>query len=293
MDDTATLEPSPTQPPAASPDPAATLEPAPLKAQDQPGGEPAPAEGDKGGAPEPPAWATVETAEALFEHESVKPLHEERVSAARESGKKEGASDTHKRLQPLLDRQQDTLRGLDEKVGRFTTDWNRLTRAKDEAGNPAVDPARLQDLIDDNREALAALGGMSREEGVWSGAAGLVAELANAMNSDTFSSDFRPRLERKKRGDTDTAIFTDMVDAIADSAKKPLQGELKEAKAQITRLEGEAAQAKRNGQPSPATPPGGGGGGPKGRAEEDAILMNPETPIATIREITARRKGAA
>ena len=287
---------SPAQTPTDSPEPVAPLEPAPLQGQEQPGGEPAPVEGGEEGAkppeaPEPPAWATVTEASELLDHEGVKPLHEERLNAARETAKKEGASETHKRLQPLLDRQNDTLRGINDKVDNFTTQWNRLSRTKDAEGNPVVDPARLQDLLDDNREAFAALGGLHRNEGIWSGAAGLVKELADAMKSDTFTSDFRPRLERMQRGDTDSSIFTDMVDAIADTAKEPLQAELKEAKAQVKRLEDEAAQAKRNGQPAPANPPGGGGGGGKTKAEEDELLMNPATDINVIKAIWARRKG--
>ena len=286
---------SPGQTPNDSPEPTATLEPAPL-AQDPPSGEPAPVEGGEPGAQEPaepPAWAAISDASELLELEGVKPHLEERVNAARETAKKEGASETHRRLQPLLDRQQDTLRGIDEKVGRFTDGWNRLARTKDAEGNLTVDPARLQDLLDDNREAFAALGGMHRTEGVWSGAAGLVKELGDAMKSDTLASDFRPRLERLQRGDTDSAIFSDMVEAIADSATKPLQDELKESKAQITRLESEAREVKRNGQPAPANPPGGGGGLGKSKAEEDDILMDPATHIDTIREITARRKATA
>jgi hypothetical protein len=220
----------------------------------------------------------------------VKPLIEERLNTARETAKKEGASETHRRLQPLIDRHHDDLRGIDEKVGRFTDGWQRLTRAKDAEGNPVVDPARLQDLLDDNREAFAALGRMHRDEGVWSGAAGLVKELGDAMKSDTLASDFRPRLERLQRGDTDSGIFTDMVEAIADSAKQPLQEQLKEKDAQITRLESEAREAKRNGQAPPANPPGGAGGG--GRSE-DELLEDVTTPIGTIREIMARRKAGA
>jgi hypothetical protein len=287
-----TTELSPGQTPTGSPDSTTTLEPAPL-AQEKPDGEPAPVEGGEPGAqkPEPPAWATISDASELLDHEGVKPLHEERLSAAREEGKKEGASETHKRLQPLHDRQQDTLRGIDEKVGRFTDGWTRLARAKDAEGNPAIDPARLQELLDDNREAFAALGGLHRNEGTFSGYAGLVKELAKAMNSDSFGGDFQPRLERVYRGDTDSAIFTDMVEAIADEAKQPLQDQLKEKDAQITRLESEAREAKRNGQAPPANPPGGGGGGGTSREQEDEILSNPETPIGTIKEIMARRKG--
>jgi hypothetical protein len=287
-----TTELSPGQTPTDSPEPPATLEPAPL-AQEKPGDEPAPVEGEKVGAEktEPPAWATISDASELLDHEGVKPLYDERVSTAREEGKKEGASETHKRLQPLHDRQQDTLRGIDEKVGRFTDSWTRLSRAKDADGNPVIDKAALQDLLDDNREAFAALGGLHRNEGTFSGYAGLVKELAKAMNSDTFGADFQPRLERVYRGDTDSAIFTDMVEAIADEAKKPVRDELKEAKAQVKRLEDEAVQVKRNGQAPPVNPPGGAGGGGTSREEEDKTLMNPETPIGTIKEIMARRKG--
>jgi hypothetical protein len=292
-----TTELSPAQTPTDSPEPTATLEPAPLSepAQAEPGGEPAQVEGEKVGAEktEPPAWATVSDASELLDHEGVKPLHEERLNTARETAKKEGASETHRRLQPLIDRQQDTLRGIDEKVGRFTDSWNRIARTKDAEGNPVIDKAALQDLLDDNREAFAALGGLRQSEGMWSGAAGLVKELADAMKSESFTSAFRPRLERMQRGDTDSSIFADMVDAIADSAKEPLKAELKERDAKITRLETEVREAKRNGQPSPANPPGGGGGGGKSVAEEDDILMNPETHIDVIREITARRKARA
>jgi hypothetical protein len=286
-----TNELSPGQTPTDSPAAEAPLEPASLT-QDQPADAPAPVEGGDAGAeePKPPAWATVSDASELFELEDVKPLHEERLNAARETAKKEGASETHRRLQPLIDRQLDTVRGINDKVEQFTSQWNRLARAKDADGNLAVDPARLQDLLDDNREAFAALSGMHRSEGVWSGAAGLAKELGDAMKSDTFASDFRPRLERLQRGDTDSAIFTDMVEAIADSAKKPLQAELKEAKAEIANLKDAARAAARNGQPAPANPPGGAGAGASmTRTEEDAILLNPESDMNLVREIRARR----
>jgi hypothetical protein len=52
----------------------------------------------------------------------------------------------------------------------------------------------------------------------------------------------------------------------------------------------EGRAQKRNGQPVPAEPAGSAGGG--GRSE-DEILMDPETPITRIKEIVARRKGAA
>lgn len=280
---------SPAQTPTDSPEPVAPLEPAPLQAQEQTGGEPAPVEGGEGGTekPEPTAWASVPTAEELFEHESVKPLHEERLNAARETAKKEGASETHRRLQPLMDRQQDTLRGINDKVEQFTSQWTRLSRAKDAEGNPTVDPARLQDLLDDNREAFAALSGVQRSEGVWSGAAGLVKELADAMKSDTLLSDFRPRLDRMQRGDTDSGIFADMVEAIADSAKEPLKAELKEAQAQVKRLTDEAAQAKRNGQAPPANPPGGAAGGGGNDKER---MMDDNTSIEDLKALVARQK---
>lgn len=290
MGDTTALG-SPAETPTDSPESTATLEPASLQTQEQPSGEPAQVEGGEGGAQEPeaPAWATVTEASELFEHESVKPLHEERLNAARETAKKEGASETHRRLQPLIDRHQDTLRGIDGKMEEFTKQWTRLARAKGTDDQPLVDPARLQDLLDDNREAFAALSGVHRNEGIWSGAAGLVKELADAMHSDTFTSDFRPRLERMQRGDTDSSIFPDMIEAIADSAKQPLKDELKEKDAKITRLEGEVREAKRNGQAPPANPAGGAGGAGKTRAEEDEILLNPESDINVVKEIRARR----
>jgi hypothetical protein len=166
-----------------------------------------------------------------------------------------------------------------------------MARAKGEDGQPAVDLARLQDLLDDNKETVALFNEERRRDGLWDGAASLVKELGDVVKSEALLSDFRPRLDRLSRGGTDSSIFTDMVDAIADSAKEPLKDELTEAKAKITRLETEVREAKRNGQAPPVNPPGGGGGGGKSKAEEDDILMNPETPIGTIKDIMARRKG--
>ncbi len=288
MDDPNALA-SPAPAPTDSPEPTTPLEPASLQTQEEPGGEPAQVEGGEGGTkePEPTAWAGVTEASELFEHESVKPLHEERLNAARETAKKEGASETHKRLQPLLDRQNDTLRGIDQKVGDFTTAWTRLTRTKDTEGNPVVDPARLQDLLDDNKDAFSALSAVQRNEGVWSGAAGLVKELADAMKSDSLLSDFRPRLDRMQRGDTDTAIFSDMVDAIADTAKEPLKAELTEANAKIKRLEDEAKATQRNGQPAPANPTGGAAGGGGNDKER---MMDDKTSIEDLKALVARQK---
>lgn len=284
---------SPAQTPTDSPDPAATPDPEPLQAQGEPSGEPGQVGDGEGDAPKPGpvAWATIPEASDVIEHESIKPLVEERVTTAREQAQKEGRNQAFKELQPLHDRRVDEMRVIGEKIGRFSADITRMARAKGEDGQPAVDLARLQDLLDDNRETVALFNEERRKDGLWDGAASLVKELGDVMKSEALLSDFRPRLERLQRGGTDSSIFTDMVDAIADSAKEPLKAELKERDAKITRLEKEVRDAQRNGQPDPANPPGGAGGGGKSKAEEDEILMNPETHISVIKEITARRKG--
>ncbi len=291
--DPTALEPSPTPAPTDSPEPAATLEPASLQTQEQPGGEPAQVEGGEGGAQktEPTAWASIPEPADVLEHESFKPLVEERVATAREVAKKEGHSEAHSRRQTLFEREAGEIQGAKEIADRFVTTWERLARTKDEAGQPAVDPARLQDLLDDNKGVFSKLSEIINSDAHWVGAQKLVNTLAQAMNAPDFATKFVPRVDRFRRDVEDAGLWTDMVEAIADSAKKPLQEQLKEKDAKITRLETEVREAKRNGQPSPANPPGGGGGAGKTKAEEDEILMNPGTDINVIKEIWARRKG--
>jgi len=255
--ETATLA-SPAETPEGSLDTEATLQSAPQEAQAESTTEPTSPEGEEGGVePEPPAWASVSDAEALFEHESIQPLYEERLNAARETAKKEGHSDAHRRMQTLFERQSQDLGEIKANADRFTREWQRLTRAKDETGNPAVDPARLQDLLDDNAGVFAKIAEVVNGDANWVGAMQLVNTLAQAMKSPEFGQDFGPRLDRFRRGLEDQGLFAEMVEAIATGAKKPLQQELAEAKAQIKRLEDDVRASKRNSQPPPAEPGGG------------------------------------
>lgn len=270
MQQTETLTPpsdSPTTPPEGGLVPAAAPEAAPPDAQPKPGEEVTPPKADEPGAEPPkeepppaPPWATTDNVEALFEHEAVAPKFQERVDGARE----EGQSDAQRRMQPLLQKQQESLQAIDGRLDKFVSGWNRMVKAG------TMERDQIEELLDEHKDTFAALGGTHQELGRWAGANSLVYELAQALKSQEFTSEFQPRLAQLQRGLADPTLFEDMVKQIAKEATKPVKEQLAEATAKIERLETEARQAGRDTTKPPAEPPGKAAGGGLGQPRDEA-----------------------
>jgi hypothetical protein len=295
-DDTTTLtEPKPlagdtASPPSEDPAAEAALQPPPDGAETKPGDAPAPSDGDEGETkepetPPPPAWATLTDPDEVLAHETLAPRIAEREDAALEKGRTEALETMREANQAREER----LNAIDGKLGRFVGEFNKLSRLGPEGERPLITKEALGDLMEEYRDMFAAITGEGQDLGKWSGAAGLVNELAKAVKSEDFGEKFRTRLTKMQRGLTDPTLFTDMATAISVEAKKPLQEEIKELTAKVERLEVEAKTAERNGTKPPAEPAGKGGGGTMTRAEEDAILLDPESDLKLVKEIRARR----
>lgn len=276
---------SPTETPAEGlvPDPAQQAAP---DAQPKPGEEATPKAAGDGGAREPPAWSKSPDVDTLFQHAEIEPHIKTRVEAARSEGASEGQKEAQRRMQPLLNQQHEQLQGIDGKVSGFVESWNKLVRRGPDKGG--LERSEVEELLEDHKETFAALSGQHQELGKWAGANGLVYELSQALKSPELATEFQSRLGQLQRGLTDTTLFEDLGKAIASEATKPLKDELAEAKATITRLETEAKNAARNGNPPPAEPAGvgatGGGGTPKTLAEAQALHVQGKITNAQMRE---------
>ncbi len=257
--DTLTTEPlaeEATKPSGEDPAAAAALQPPSDGTETKPGDGPEPSgdgDGDtpKKEAPPAPVWAAITDPDELLRHEEFAPRIAEREVAAQDKGRTEALETMRESHQAHEER----LNAIDGKVGRFMGAFNKLTKGE----NPITVEA-LSDLMEEHSEAFDALRGVGQELGKWSGAAGLVNGLAEAIKSEEFGSKFRSRLSKMQRGLTDPTLFSDMASAIAGEAKKPLQDELKELKAQVERVEVEKKTLERNGTQPPADIAGKGGG---------------------------------
>jgi len=218
-----------------------------------------------------------------MEIEEVKAHVGQRLEETREAAHKEGRSETQKRMQPLLEEQRGLLRTIDAKVGDFTTSWNKLVRKE------IIDRSEIEDLLEEHKDTFAALSGQHQQLGKWSGANALVYELSQAIDSDEFAQEYQSRLRNLQNGLADDKVFPDMVAEIAKAATKPLRDELTEARATIKRLEIEARADIRNGQQPPVAVDGRG---PDQSRSDTDVLLDPVTPLATIKAIRQRQNAA-
>lgn len=249
--------PTPASPetPASGPGPEA--EPKPTGGEPGAGGEPQqPAEGE----PQPSGWWTsMESPEALWEHEEAK----SRLTESDREGFKRGRSETQQRMQPFLQQQTKHLSSIDGSVQTFVREFNKVTRAKDASGDLIFEPQALSDFLHEHDSTFDALKGVHQEAGKWLGAKGVVAEMSKALDDSGFYTEFADRLEGMSQGMTDPTLFPDIVERITASAKEQwIKTERPKLEKQVReRMEAEGRAADRNEGRPPAKPVGGGGGG--------------------------------
>ncbi len=284
--DTATLTESPTKSPEESLTADTALQAAPLEAQPKPDEPVTQTEGDDSGAEKPEEapprpFAEVETTEALFEHEAVAPVYNERIETARGEARKQGQAEALARVQPIQDRNAATLSSIAEGVEAVTNGLKRMVRAGQ------LEENQLDDLMTDHKASFEGLRGVHQEIGKWVGANGIVGGLATVLNSQDFRTEFTSRLGSMERGLADEQVFSDIVKAISDEVAKPLKAEITElkAKAEVAVIE-KRREAREETKP-PASPAGGAGGTKNTQQEK----LDPNTSVERLMEIRNSEKG--
>lgn len=205
--------------------------------------------------PEQPAWAGLSSREEVLEL----PEFKEHVSKREESARDEGRSETHRRMQPFLERQT----GHIQQVAKNTQEMRDALLDLQDSGN--IDVAELNKWLRRNSDTIAALNGVYGEAGKWAGVRGLLQQLSQAAGNPELVSRFDSRINEISHsnwdyGDPDPHIWGDMFKAFTASAVRPVQEKLDEAHAKILRLETENNHLKRNGQPVAAAVTGTAGG---------------------------------
>lgn len=285
---TATLSPdaAPSDPPPGPVDEKLSLPPD--------GGAPAPDAAPEAGGPEgsddgetpPIPWAETPTADELFEHEAVKPLVEERMTAAREEAR-DAALDEASNMGDFLQRQEETLKSATGRINAFANEFDDLA----EAGG--LDEKKLGRLIEQHglEQHLLAVRGAQQRVGDFNGVTRvLTALLSESGAEDALTKRLLKRVERIYSNQGDEALPADVVKAITKAAVAPVREELDKANATITRLTAEAGNAQRQGkQPVPNV--SGGGGGGKGRSDSD-VLKDPHATAEQKKEAYRRKHGA-
>ncbi len=275
MEDTETAAPQ-TPPQEELPSPVAPVEPEtpqPVVEEQAPPGEQVVA--DK----TPPTWG--QTPSEALEHEDFQPLLEERDKTNYDTA----YTDIQSRLQPVVTRNRETL---DQILESSKTVLTTLKRASED-GN--LDQRTVEDLLTTHRPTFEALNGAHRAVGVRQALDG----LAQAVGI-TLSPSVELAYNEWSAGKTPTSDF---IQEFAADVKATTKSELRavEEKAedkgyQRGLKEGHAAnvQQQRANQPpgGPNLAPGAGTGG---RSDKE-LLLDPTTPIETIREIRTRQRLA-
>ena len=252
-------DPAPTPPSPATPASGPGLAAEPTPEGGIPGAEGEPQQAPEG-EPQPSGWWTsLETPEALWEHEEAK----SRLADSDHEGFQRGRTETQQRMQPFLQKQTQHIASIDGGVQKIVQAFNKIAKAKDAAGDSIIDSQALSDLLDEHASTFDALRGVHQEAGKWAGAKGVVAEMSKALNDSGFFTEFDERLEGMSQGMTDPTLFPDIVERISAAAvKQALEKErTKTGKQKNTRQEAEDRAVARGGTPPPAKPTGGGGGG--------------------------------
>ncbi len=258
------LDPQPTASPAATP-----VESAPVEAA------PAPETTEEGGGEEPtPDQLLTNLAEHVQEREQAK--HAE--------GKKEGASETHTRMQPFLQRREKAMDHINQGIKDFASDFSEWRE------DPTTDIKALDRLITKHKDTFETLGQVQLEQGGWQGWAGFLNNISAQFKSPELAQEFLPRLQHMMQGDSDEGFWPDFYERVTDTARKEgfEEGRKKGNKETETRL---AAEARANGRSGEAPPPkvaAGAGGGGKSDTEK---LLDPATPYLELVEIRQRQRA--
>lgn len=265
-------------PPQGLPDPTSPTSAADVPASDNGTAAPASTQGDNAGegqgqtlpggdtaaTPTVQPWADAQDVDAVLAVESVAArITEQRAEAiteATETGRKTAQS----QLQPLLQGNQQRLNDINKGVKGFVRSWNAGIKAGD------FTQAEATAIIEEHRDTFEALAQVQLESGRWEGRGEWI-NLAGKIDP-SIPSEFGPRFQAVQQGLDDPTFTDDFLKAVAKAGVDPIKAELKEANANIARLENEAREAGRTANPAPVKTGGLGGGSQINNADHQKWL---------------------
>ncbi len=267
--------PDPVDPPPAAPasDNGATEPASPQGEQGEDKGLPQPEPTTEATPTETPPehpWAGAADVDAVLAVESVaervKTMAEEGITNATEEGRRTAQS----QLQPILQANQQRLEGIDKHLGDHARAWNKLVKSG------GITQEEATDIIEANPGYFDALRGVQLENGRWEGRGEWI-RLAGEIDA-SIPTEFTPRFQALQSGLDDPTFTTDFLKAVGKAVADPIRAELKEAKANIERLESQARTAGRTETKPPATL-GGRGGASAAAIGPDAIIQSPTSTV--------------
>ncbi len=140
---------------------------------------------------------------SFFEHETVKPHLEERLTSARE----EGEQATLKRLHPLEEKRTQSYQGVQDFTRTFLTGWQKVVK-------DSPDPEALAEFVEGHPAEFAALSGVHWQEGASFGGSAVLSDLAKVAGiSDEdlapIADSMRYALQEQVAGRTPDMTFSD------------------------------------------------------------------------------------
>lgn len=215
------------------------------------GGEPQPGEvspGD-GGEPSPLPWLEAQDVGQVLAIEAVA----SEVKTREETARRNGQSETEKRMRPTIQQTQETYAGIQDQMRQFGLSWNKLIR------DGTVSQEAVEQLFESHGGTFAALVGVQQDMGIWKGITQVIERTFDHLGDSGAKADFTQRVERLRRNMVDESFTEDFVDRVREAAAAPVREQLKEANATIARLEEDAKRDGRTSQPAPANISGRGG----------------------------------
>ena len=218
--------------------------------------------------------------EQLPEFESDPEFTDWREQTEKEARKK-GLSEAQSRLQPMIQRYQSLSATAAQGINEMGT------LLKKAASQGLLDAETLTEALQPNSAAWQALNNISHEEGTFTGAKGLLYDIAVAADSNEILQTFMPRIDAVRIGDDSrNAVAADLLDAIkADAEKKAEERGYKRGLAEAKKLGSEEAkQGARTGKgPDMAAK---NAGASKSDFEK---ALDPKTPISEINKMLASK----
>jgi hypothetical protein len=265
-EDTPTLAPPETPIPTEAPVPE-TVTPTPPEPAAQ-------AEGVEESVEPTVAWADTPDIDGLFEIEEVKTRHTKGIQEAHD----QAYSEIQGHMQPAVQANKQTLDQINAATESIRTTLDRA------AEDGALDKRAVEDLLRTHRSEFAALNQQYQTTGYWEG----VKQYITSLLGDAAPT-FLTRLERMQQNVPDPMFAADIQkslrsqghkDGYDEGYKKGLK-ENRDAASERGKLEA------RKGQGANLTP-----GSPAGGTKDDnARLLDRNTPIEELREIRARQRA--
>ncbi len=230
-------------------------------------------DGDAGDGGAAFAWPSAPEAESdvgsFFDHETIKPHLEERLTSARDEGEQVAL----KRLHSNDEKRTQNYQLVADNTNTFLRGWQKLVK-------DSADSAALGEFFEENRAQFGAIGGVHWQEGAAFGGSAILADLAKVAG--VSESDLAPIAESMKyalqeqvAGRTPDMTFSDrflklLTKAATDKATKDESTRL--GKVADTQREREGRANERKDKPAAADVAGRGGAATIDNSDNNARL---------------------